>query len=230
MNERRPAEEAARIRDVYARRASRGAEDRYSPFRPAHLFHSQSLDRAIVRALGREGLTTLAGLQILDVGCGSGMWLEGLTRFGADPQQLIGVDLRAEALVPALGSHRAVSAADCLPFDDDAFDLVCQLTMVSSVLDAAMRGRIAAEMFRVLRPGGILLWYDFTVNPFNRDVKGVPFPRLRALFPRAGIRAERVTLAPPLTRLLASRAWLACEILELLPCLRTHLLATIRKA
>ena len=224
------AREAERIRDVYARRARSGREERYSLFQPAHLFHAQSLERALVRSLGREGITTLAGLRILDVGCGGGSWLAGLTRFGAEPARLAGVDLRAEALAPAAEIRRATGAGDWLPFASGAFDIVCQLTMMSSVLDGEMRQRIAAEMLRVLRPGGIVLWYDFTVNPLNRDVRGVRLPQLRALFPGAKLRAERVTLAPPLTRFLSRRAWLACTALEQIPWLRTHLLATIRPA
>jgi ubiquinone/menaquinone biosynthesis C-methylase UbiE len=178
--------------------------------------------------LGREGITTLAPMRVLDVGCGGGSWLSGLTRFGADPDNLIGVDLRQEALRSSPVVRRAVSAADQLPFESYSFDMVCQVTMVSSILDGVMRTRIAAEMQRVLRPAGILLWYDFTVNPLNRDVKGVPLSELRALFPGASIRAQRVTLAPPLTRLLARRAWPVCEALELVPWLRTHLLAIVR--
>ena len=83
-------------------------------------------------------------------------------------------------------------------------------------------------MLRVLRPGGTLLWYDFTVNPFNRDVAGVRLSQLRELFPGTTLRVERVTLAPPLTHLLAPRLWLACDALQRIPWLRTHLLATIR--
>jgi SAM-dependent methyltransferase len=223
------AREAARIRAAYKRRARRGADARYSLMEPAHLFHAQSLDRALVRALRHEGIRTLAGLRILDAGCGGGSWLAGLTRFGAEPDLLTGVDLRAEALPRApSGLQLGVASADQLPFATSSFDLVCQLTMMSSVLDRGMRHRIAAELTRVLRPGGILLWYDFTVNPFNRDVAGVPLRQLIALFPGAALRVERTTLAPPLTRLVAPRSWLSCALLESVPWLRTHLIATIR--
>lgn len=227
--DRSAATELERIRTVYRRRAESGVERRYSLMEPAHLFHAQSLDRAIVRALRREGIASLAGLRVLDAGCGGGSWLSGLLRFGAAPDGLVGVDLREEALGRGTTQLQlAVAAADRLPFAAASFDLVCQLTMISSVLDAPMRRRIAAELLRVLRPGGILLWYDFTVNPLNRDVRGVPLAQLRALFPGAAVRSERVTLAPPLTRLVAPRSWLLCQALERIPWLRTHLLATIR--
>jgi ubiquinone/menaquinone biosynthesis C-methylase UbiE len=223
--------EANRIRAVYERRAASGREDRYSLFQPGHLFHAQVLERAIISSLRQEGIRSLSGLRILDVGCGGASWLGGLTRYGAAPGDLHGIDLR-EAVLPKSTTDLklALAAGDCLPFRSKSFDIVCQLTMMSSVLDRAMRRRIAQEMARVLRPGGIILWYDFTANPLNPDVAGVRQGELRELFPAAQMRAERVTLAPPLTRLLAPRIWLACEILERIPWLRTHLVATIRPA
>jgi len=52
-----------------------------------------------------------------------------------------------------------------------------------------------------VRPGGGVLWYDFTVNnPRNPDVRGVPIRRVRALFPQGRMQAQRVTLAPPIAR------------------------------
>jgi ubiquinone/menaquinone biosynthesis C-methylase UbiE len=224
-------DEANRIRAVYERRAASGRERRYSLFEPGHLFHSQSLERALVRALRREGLASLQGLRVLDVGCGGGSWLAGLTRFGAEPAKLVGVDLRPPALPSdPSGLNLAVASGDRLPFASESFDVVCQLTMLSSVLDRNMRTAIAGEMLRVLKPSGILLCYDFTVNPFNPDVAGVRRAELDQLFPSTRIRADRVTLAPPITRLIAPRSWLLCELLEGVPWLRTHLLASIRSA
>ena len=223
-------QELDRIRGVYAERAARGRERRYSLFAPAHLFHAQSLERAMLHALRREGYESLAGLRILDVGCGGGSWLNSLTRYGADPENLYGIELRRAAL-PADSSRLQLTLATGseLPFATASFDLVCQLTMLSSVLDQNLRRQTAAEMLRVVRPSGLILWYDFTVNPFNPDVRGIGKSELLALFAGAGIRAARVTLAPPLTRLLAPRAWTLCVLTQQVPWLRTHLLATIRR-
>jgi hypothetical protein len=52
---------------------------------------------------------------------------------------------------------------------------------------------------------------------------------LRRLFPGFAMRIRRVTLAPPLARLVAPRSRLAADLLERLPPLRTHILALIRK-
>jgi len=224
-------QEIERIRSSYARRDAAGRDRRYTLFEPAHLFQTQALERSLLRVLGRTGLKTLAGREILDVGCGGCGWLTGLARYGAEPSRLTGVDLRDEVLPRGgNGTQVAVASADLLPFGSGRFDLVCQLTMMSSVLDLRMRSRIAAEMMRVLRPGGFVLWYDFTVNPFNSDVAGIRPAELRELFPGAVMRWSRVTLAPPVARLLAPRAWLVGEVLERVPWFRTHVLATLSKA
>jgi hypothetical protein len=80
---------------------------------------------------------------------------------------------------------------------------------------------------RVLRPGGLLVVYDFTWNPLNRDVRGVNAGTLRALYPSCAVDARRVTLAPPITRLLARHSLSACSALERVPFLRSHILAAI---
>jgi multidrug efflux pump subunit AcrA (membrane-fusion protein) len=81
-----------------------------------------------------------------------------------------------------------------------------------------------------LRPGGAVLWYDFTMNnPRNPDVRGVPLSRVRALFPGATIDARRVTLAPPLARPLCRLHPLLYPVVNAVPLLRTHRLAWIEK-
>jgi SAM-dependent methyltransferase len=53
-----------------------------------------------------------------------------------------------------------------LPYADESFDLVMQFMCLSSVLDSLMREQIADEMWRVLRPGGSILFYDLRPRPF----------------------------------------------------------------
>jgi SAM-dependent methyltransferase len=117
-----------------------------------------------------------------------------------------------------------------LPYPDARFDLVLQFTVFTSVLDEDLRQRIAREMWRVLGPGGAVLWYDFRYQGRNPAVRAIHPREVRALFPGAEFTARRVTLAPPLSRRLARWSWLACELLDLVPWLRTHDLMLIRKA
>jgi hypothetical protein len=100
----------------------------------------------------------------------------------------------------------------------------------SSLLDDAFQQRLAAAMWRWLKPGGGVLWYDFTVdNPRNRDVRGVPLARIRALFPEARVESRRVTLAPPLARAVCRVHPGLYTLCNVLPPLRTHLLCWLGK-
>ena len=77
-------------------------------------------------------------------------------------------------------------------------------------------------MLRVLRPGGVMLWYDYHVdNPRNADVRGVTEARDARAVSRCRLDLRRVTLAPPLARALAPHSRLACQLLEAIPFLRT---------
>src|SRR5205814_10331318 len=112
-----------------------------------------------------------------------------------------------------------------LPLRSASFDLVAQFTVFTSILEPALKRQVALEMTRVTKPDGLILWYDFAFdNPKNRDVRGIAKREIRKLFPGCSVKLQRVTLAPPLTRRLASRSWLVCSILEAIPLLRTHLL------
>jgi SAM-dependent methyltransferase len=115
-------------------------------------------------------------------------------------------------------------------FPNDTFDLVLQSTVFTSVLDSSMKQQIASEMLRVVKRDGFILWYDYHVNnPWNTDVQGVKRQEISQLFPGCLIKLQRITLAPPLVRLLAPYSWLACYLLGKVPWLCTHYLGVIWK-
>jgi hypothetical protein len=117
-----------------------------------------------------------------------------------------------------------------LPFGEASFDIVYQSTVFSSILDDALQVRVAAAMWRWVRPGGGVLWYGFTFdNPSNRDVRGVPLKRIQALFPGARIDAKRVTLAMPISRRVVRIHPGLYGVFNSLPLLRSHLLCWIQK-
>lgn len=224
-------DEIARIRDAYARRDATGAETRHAPGGAASRYIHEGRERELLRMLREAGLMPLGGKRVLDAGCGSGPLLRDFVRYGSEPTLLHGVDLLPSRVASAHNAAPAIAVApadvSALPYRDGAFDIVLHIGVMSSIIDPAMRRRIAAELMRVLRPGGTLLWYDFMWNPRNRDVRGVRLADLRSLFPGRRIRARRVTLAPPLVRLCVSRAPWLCRALERIPLLRTHYVATI---
>ncbi len=219
--------EADRIVADYDRRAAEIPAERYAPAEPAPLFIRQGIERRVLSELRRAGALPLAGRRVLDAGCGRGQWLADLETWGARRADLAGVDLVPErveessARLPGADIRRADATG--LPFGDASFDLVLQSMMFSSILDEDVRRAAAAEMARVLAPGGLVLWYDFFVNsPGNPSVRGIRRGEVAELFPGFSIRWRRTTLAPPLVRLLAPRAWPLASALQALTLLNTH--------
>lgn len=226
--------ELASVRERYARRADVSGF-RYSRLNPEVLARVHDRQVALVRLLLSRNIRSLRGLHIVEVGCGSGGNLLELVEFGADPERITGIELlperhaQARRILPeALRLVQGDAAhADIAPATQD---VVLQSTVFSSLLDDAFQQRLADAMWRWLKPGGGVLWYDFTIdNPRNPDVRGVPLSRVRALFPHARIAHRRVTLAPPLARAACRVHPMLYTVLNALPVLRTHVLAWIEK-
>ena len=193
-------------------------------------------ERRVLELLARERTLPLAERRVLEVGCGSGTWLRDLVRWGVRAENLFGVELLADrveearrSVAPGVSVERADIAQ--LPFVDASFDLVLQSTVFTSIAEDERRRRSAAEMLRVLRPAGLILWYDFHVdNPRNAAVRKVTRGELDSLFPGCTIRAESITLAPPIARVIAPLSSHLYDILATIHPLRTHTLAAIRPA
>jgi ubiquinone/menaquinone biosynthesis C-methylase UbiE len=109
----------------------------------------------------REWVCRQARGQTLELGIGTGLNL----RWYAADIQLVAVDLDRERLevvaerASELGRAIGVAVADGhrLPFGRDTFDtVVCTL----SICDVDSREATLAEVYRVVRPGGLLLLLD----------------------------------------------------------------------
>jgi len=226
--------ETVRITTEYDRRAREIPEDYYCLSRPANLMMHQQTLRSCLALLRRSSVFPLAGRRIADIGCGSGTWLLEFMRWGAEPSDLAGIDLipgrieRARLRIPQ--ADLRTGNATKVPWPEGSFDLVSQFMAFTSILEPAVKQAAAAEMLRVLKPGGVILWFDFRIdNPANRQVRGIRAPEIRSLFPECGIRLMSAMLAPPLTRLTAGWAWPLAEILHAMPFLRTHYAGLISK-
>lgn len=228
------SDELDAIRQRYERRNAI-PQDRYSRFSLDVLARVQERQRSTVGLLSANGIRSLAGLDLLEIGCGNGANLLEFLELGAEPGKLVGNELLAERLAAArflMPSSVRLLAGDAsvLPFSEHSFDIVYQSTVFSSILDDSLQERVAAAMWRWLRPGGGVLWYDFTFdNPSNSDVRGVSLRRIRALFPDARIDTRRITLAPPVARRVVRMHPTAYGLFNALPFLRTHLLCWIEK-
>lgn len=226
--------ELARIEDVYRRRA---ADERYAhlyaPFLPAPMFTVQEREWAVGRLMRTAGLESLADLDILDVGCGSGVELLRFVLYGATPERLAGIDLMPDR---AAAARRLLPEADIrdgsahrLPYPDATFDVVSQFTVFSSILDPTLRAAVAAEMRRVTRPGGLLLWYDVRRLPRpNPSLVAIPERELRELFPDGDLRVIPVTLQWGVVHRVLPRSRLLGQLLGRLRPLTSHHVAVIR--
>lgn len=227
--------EPEEVRRRYARRLEVVAPGRYDPLLPANWMPLQERQRAILRALARAAIRDVSQLRLIEVGCGAGGNLLEFLRLGFSPGNLSGVELlpeRAQAARQVLPAAVRITTGDAATHQvaPASADIVFQAVVFSSLLDAAFQAQLAAQMWRWLRPGGGVLWYDFTWNnPRNPDVQGVPLARVRELFPEGEIRSERVTLAPPIARLVTRWHPGLYTLLNAVPLLRTHLLCWIRK-
>ena len=220
---------------VAERYARRNDGDRYSALRPEVWQTLHERQRAVLRRFAAQGLTDLAALRATEVGCGCGGNLLELLRLGFAPEHLTGLELlpkrhrAARHVLPPATTLWLGDAAEA-PIAPASQDLVLQATVFSSLLDDAYQQRLADAMWRWLRPGGAALWYDLRVdNPANRDVRGVPLARLAQLFPEARVRAQRVTLAPPLARAVCRLHPALYPVFNALPWLRSHWLAWVEK-
>jgi len=99
--------------------------------------------------LGVADLEATSNEQVLDVGCGNGMYLRELRRRGV---HAVGCDLSHGILAAAAPHPRLVNAdVTMLPMPTGAFDVVLAPHMLYHVTD---RRAAAREMRRVLKPGG----------------------------------------------------------------------------
>jgi len=205
----------------------------YSPFNPAHLYNLQSRQRQMLSLLRQAGIPSLEGLRILDLGCGYGGTSLELLHAGASPETLHRCDILFYRLAGSntrLMNLPLINAdGQDLPFSNGQFDLVLQSTVFSSILDSGLKKKIAEEIIRVQKPGGIILWYDFWLNPTNKQVSGIHPSEIKGLFPGHRFIFRRITLAPPLTRRLIRISWTACTLLESLKIFNSHYLGLIFK-
>jgi SAM-dependent methyltransferase len=227
--------EISRIERAYKRRLERHFESRYGITEWSNVLRVEEMQHRMLRLLVREFGPSLKTHRILEVGCGSGYWLRQLVQWGALPANLFGIDLLPERIEQARelcppGIHLERQDASKLSFSSGVFDLVLQATVFTSVLDRDMKKAIAGEMLRVLKANGHILWYDFFVNnPWNADVRGIPGKEIVQLFPGCRLHLERVTLAPPLGRVLAKISPLGYRTVSAMKIFCTHYIGLLEK-
>jgi SAM-dependent methyltransferase len=162
---------------------------------------------------------------ILDAGCGTGLNLEWLRRY-AGRGRVCGIDVSADALrfCRARG-HNSLARASvtALPFTDACFDLVTSFDVLVQLPGAGADREAAHEMYRVLRPGGIIFTrgaaYEWLLSGHDAALgtqQRYSLGGLQKLLARVGFRVLRATYAnslllpvAALRRLLLKRIGLA---------------------
>jgi 2-polyprenyl-6-hydroxyphenyl methylase / 3-demethylubiquinone-9 3-methyltransferase len=152
----------------------------------------------------RKRLDSLAGLRILDVGCGGGILSEPLARLGAD---VVGADpahsniavAREHAEQAGVTVDYRCTTAEALADAGERFDIVLAMEVVEHVSDLGLFARRAAEM---VKPGGLLV-----AATINRTLKSFALAVVAAEYvlgwlPRGTHRWEKLVTPDELERAL----------------------------
>lgn len=116
---------------------------------------------------GPDANLPLAGLRVLDIGCGGGLLCEPLARVGAD---IVGIDASSEA-IEAAKAHSVLSnlsaeyknqTAEDLAATGAQFDMVYASEVIEHVSDRTL---FLSSMAQLLRPGGV-----FVLTTINRSL------------------------------------------------------------
>jgi len=222
------------IKKRYARRKS-VPENLYNPLNTDVIFRRQEFERTLIKILKDNYSYNLKNLKLLEIGCGSGKNLLKFIELGFEPKNIIGNELlieRAETARKILPKEVDIIAGDALKlsFFPNSFDIVFQSTVFTSILDTNFQKELARKMWKFVKPGGGILWYDFIYNnPQNPNVKKVTIRNIKELFPDAEIKSWRHTLAPPISRLVTKVHPNFYHVFNFFPFLRTHVLCWIKK-
>lgn len=226
--------EQDRINHVYRQWGAGAGQVRDAWHRQEILLQEADQARALASLLPVTVGADLSDVRVIDIGCGHGGFLRQLIDWGATPAHLTGSELRPERLEHARlqtapGVRWHLGELDALPAD--TADLVSAHTVFSSILDEDLRRALAAEMWRVLRPGGWAMIFDVRYsNPRNGSVRKVSEVELLRFWPTEERHYRTLILAPPLSRSISRLPWLLPEMLgALVPLLRSHFIYMARK-
>lgn len=235
LNPMTPTDFAAEEKLIEARwRQSLQPQSGNVSFNPEQIYRLQEQEREVLTLMRKLGRTDVEHQKVLDVGCGRAGWLGWFIRWGAKPENMVGIDLipeRIEAareLLPAGVTLMEANAAK-LDFDDRSFDVIVLFLVLSLIADAELRRAVAHEALRVLKPDGLILWYDYRYKPQNLQVRAMRKDEIQSLFAGCEVNLWSATPIPPI-RKLARYSWLAAHMIGAIPQLRTHYIGYVRKS
>lgn len=168
--------------------ATARAEDRHFWFIGLRRFAKQMLDVALPPG---------AAHRVVDCGAGTGRNLEWLQTYG----RVVGIELSETGLAHGRARGRPLARASvaALPLPDASMDLATSFDVLYCLDDETER-RAVAEMFRVLRPGGLALVNVAALDvlrgshsTLTHELRRYTPDRLRRLLEDRGFAIERLT-------------------------------------
>jgi len=143
------------------------------PFKPLHRINPVRLTyirNQLCRTFGRDkaAAASLAGLTVLDIGCGGGLVAEPLARLGAeltaiDPAPENIAAAKAHAAGARLDITYRATTAEALAAEGSAFDAVLLLEVIEHVPDLPSFLKLVAPL---VKPGGVMI-----LSTLNRTLK-----------------------------------------------------------
>jgi ubiquinone/menaquinone biosynthesis C-methylase UbiE len=133
--------------------ATREAYERWAPRYPP-VAHNPLM--RIEQEVMLEQWPAVAGCRALDLACGTGRYAKLLAE--AKAQHVVALDFCAPMLGRVANASRVQANMMHLPFVDGAFDVVVSGLALGHATEVR---EWMAEVARVLRPGGVLLYSDF---------------------------------------------------------------------
>jgi len=168
--------------------------------------YNQAVSAQVLRALPDN----LSGARVLDVGAGTGFFLQQLLLRHPNIGEVVALDASRAMLLQAKPKLRSIAQsstrlqfvvadAQHLPFENKAFDVVVSLNMLHYLKNPQ---KFFDEAHRVLEPGGLLVVQDYTRNDwplfesamrvFDKGMQRLYSPRdLNHFAQCAGLQVER---------------------------------------
>lgn len=205
------------------------ARDPWSPVNPLALFYRHLFEEELTR-LFREERIELAGKKIIEAGCGTGEKTRLLIELGAGPRDIHAFDKEPENVARAAatinGPSFAVADGRDLPYPDRTFDAAVLFLYMSVLEPAGVRPRAAAEIRRVLKEDGFVLWYD-TTESGGGYLWGLGKSEIRGFFPGYKARLISFGLRYRRARHTVYKSFELARLLAKSGLARSHLLGTL---
>lgn len=115
-----------------------------------------------------EFVPDVSSARVLDVGSGTGFYLDRWQRAGA--KEVVGLDLTEAAVAnlktrfPDLDVHLGDISHGVGEFSASSFDVVSAFDVLFHIVDDELFASALTNIARLLRPGGVFLWSDLFVH------------------------------------------------------------------